>query len=110
MTSKAFFNIHISFSLFFFFYLFAFLFVFYLFAEVSVIVVDVFKIFKSNSMVTFVGIRVEINLFFSLCMLEKYIPFKRDIVEKNIYQQKMLEFQMLKEPTSCITMCDLRKE
>ena len=43
-------------------------------------------------------------------MFEKYIPFKRDIVEKNIYQQKMLEFQMLKEPTSCITMCDLRKE
>ena len=47
---------------------------------------------------------------FSLCTLEKYIPFKGDIVRKKLsYREKMLEFQILKEWTSCITICDVRE-
>lgn len=58
-----------------------------------------FKFLKAI-VVTFVRIRAGINLF-SMCMLKKYISFKIDIAGKKLsYQEKMLEFQILKEWTS----------
>lgn len=85
MTSEVYFNIY-SFSL---------------FADLKfTLSSSMFFKFLKAIVVTFVRIRAGINLF-SMCMLKKYISFKIDIAGKKLsYQEKMLEFQILKEWTS----------